>query len=117
MNDVHLYSGYFSNNTIPFRFELSEMPIKMVYEDGTIETKYPYFTSSLYSTNYFGGRSGNVLEKEYQLTFGKVFYSKDKGKCREWLEDIYKREQDRISKEYDAISSSKIVDKGVDKDK
>ena len=75
MNDIHLYSGYFSNNTAPFKFELSEMPVKRVYEDGTIETKYPYFTSSSYSTNYFGGRSGNDLEKEYQLTFGKVFFT------------------------------------------
>lgn len=114
MKDVHLYSGYFSNNTVPFRFELSEMPVKRVYEDGTIETKYPYFTSSSYSTNYFGGRSGNDLEKECQLTFGKVFYSTDKEKCREWLEDKLKIERDRILKEYDAISSSKIIDKGVD---
>ena len=114
MKDIHLYSGYFSNNSAPFRFELSDMPVERVYEDGTIETKCPYFTSPSYSTNYFGGKSGNGLEKEYQLTFGKAFYSTDKEKCREWLEDKLKTERARILKEYDAIISSKIIDKGVD---
>lgn len=114
MKDIHLYSGYFSNNTVPFRLELSEMSIKKVYKDGTIETQYPYFINSECSTRYFGGRSGNDLEKECQLTFGKAFYSKDKEKCCEWLEDKRKKERERILKEYDAISSSKIIDKGVD---
>ena len=104
MNDIHLYSGYFSNNTVPFRLELSEMPIKKIYADGTIETQYPYFISPVCSTHYFGGRSGKNLEEEYQLNFGKVFYSTDKEKCWEWLKEIYKNEQDRIVKEYDAIN-------------
>lgn len=116
MSKVYLYSAYYSTNALPFRFEISELKIKRICGD-VIETEYPYFTAKDYSTYYFGGTTGSKLDVEHHLNLGTVYYSKDKGKCREWLEDIYKREQDRISKEYDAISSSKIVDKGVDKDK
>lgn len=55
MNDIHLYSGFVKiNPDEPFRFELDEIEIKRIYPNGTIETKIPYFISSINSTYYFG---------------------------------------------------------------
>lgn len=112
--EVHLYSAYFSNNTVPFKFEISEMPIKNVHKDGTIENKLPYFTDTQYSTYYFEGLRMNLGE-EHQLTFGKVYYSTNKEKCHEWLKKKYESEREKILKAYDAIENAKIIDKGVDK--
>lgn len=48
------------------------------------EMRYPYFTSSTYSTRYF---EEGMLDREYEITNElTVFYSADKEKCVEWLE-------------------------------
>lgn len=113
MSKVHLYSAYCSTNDPPFRFEISEVKIKRIYED-MIETEYPYFVSNSYSTRYFGGVTGNKLDIEYHLNFGYVYYSTDKEKCMKWLENKYKQARDKIINLYNAISESQIVDKGVE---
>ena len=113
MSKVHLYSAYYSTDKSPFRFEISEIKIKSIYED-TIEAEYSYFTAKDYSTRYFGGVGGADLDTEYHIGFGYVYYSKDKEKCMEWLTNKYKQEHDKIIALYNAIIESRIIDKGVE---
>lgn len=113
--NIHLYSAYFSKEKEKYIFEIREITIKKVWKDGTIQAEYPYFISKDYSTSFFGGNSGNEINKEYSLYYGKAYYSTDKEKCMEWLEEKQKAELEKIQKEYYAIQSSKIADKGVDK--
>lgn len=69
-------------------FMYSSVEIKKRY-NSMIETKYPYFISRDISTHYF---SEDILEKEYRITGEiKMFYSKSKEKCIEWLN----KERDR----------------------
>lgn len=113
MSEVHLYSAYYSTNKYPFRFEISEIKIKSIHGD-TIETDFPYFTMKDYSTHFFGGIGGTDLDTEYCLGFGYAYYSTSKEKCTDWLVNKYKEEHDRIVDLYNAITESRIVDKGVE---
>ena len=86
MSDVHFYSAYARTDiNEPFKFELEEIEINKVYENGTIELKHPYFYCKDDSSYFFGGRSGNELDKEIILRYGTVYYSTDKNKCKEFL--------------------------------
>lgn len=113
MSKVHLYSAYYSINEPPFRFEISEIKIKNIYGD-TIETEYLYFTAKDYSTRYFGGAGGERLDTEFCLRFGYAYYSTDKEKCMRWLTNKYTQEHDKIIALYNALSESRIIDKGVE---
>lgn len=63
-------------------FNYSPMEIARHYPD-MLEMRYPYFTSSTYSTRYF---EKGMLDKEYEITKElTVFYSTSKEKCIEWL--------------------------------
>lgn len=70
---------------------------------GVIVLQYPHFTSKTYSTRYFEKR---MLDKEYMVTdILSVFYSAEKKKCIEWLENkrntllqSYKYNYDRLEK-------------------
>lgn len=112
MNDIHLYYGFVKiNPDEPFRFEVKEIEIKKVYQDGTIEAKHPYFTSALNSTYYFGGRGGERLDKVFKITdHMSIIYSEDKQKCIDFV--ISKRKE--VSKMADSLlkrlNQSKVED-------
>lgn len=92
MNDMHLYSGFVRTNlNEPFKFEVDELEIKKIYDDGTIETKHPYFVSNIDSTYYFGGGWSN-LDKIYKINDNTwVIYSKNKQKCMDFVTNERKR--------------------------
>ena len=86
MSDIHFYSGYVKTDiNEPFVFEVEELEIEKVFEDGTIKLKHPYFYCSSDSTYYFGGRSGEKTDKELKLSHGSVYYSTDKNKCKDFV--------------------------------
>lgn len=86
MNDIHLYSGFVRTiPDMPFKFEVDELEIEKIYPDGTIETKYPYFISSIDSTYYFGG-NWSKLDKIYNINDNmQIIYSTDKQKCMDFV--------------------------------
>lgn len=52
MSDIHFYSGYVKTDiNEPFVFEVEELEIEKVFEDGTIKLKHPYFYCSSDSTS------------------------------------------------------------------
>lgn len=86
MSDIHFYCGYVRTDiNEPFVFEVEELEIEKVLEDGTIKLKYPYFYCSSDSTYYFSGRSGEKTDRELKLSNGMVFYSTDKNKCEDFV--------------------------------
>lgn len=88
MSDIHFYCGYVRTDiNEPFVFEVEELEIEKVLEDGTIKLKYPYFYCSSDSTYYFSGRSGEKTDRELKLSHGLVFYSTDKNKCKDFVID------------------------------
>lgn len=93
MSDIHLYSGFVKINPYePFEFTVEEIQIKNIYQDGTIETKVPYFVSLLNSTYYFGGDSIGSLDKILKITNHiSVIYSMDNQKCIDFV--IAKRKE------------------------
>lgn len=110
MNDVHLYFGFVKiNQDEPFRFELDEMDIEKVYPDGTIETKRSYFTSSISSTCYFGGTSGNKLGVEYKISdYYFILYSDNRNECCMFLERKRMEVESMINKMWRRLRESKI---------
>lgn len=93
LNDIHLYYGFVKiNPDEPFRFEVEEVEIKEVYQDGTIETKELYFISSLNCTHYFGGCSGERLGKVLKIKdHMSIIYSTNKQECIDFV--IAKRKE------------------------
>lgn len=86
MSDIHFYSGYVKTNiNEPFVFEVEELEIEKVFEDGTIKLKYPYFYCNADSTYYFGGRSGHDTDVEFTIRCGSVLYSTDIHKCKDFV--------------------------------
>lgn len=86
MDGVRFYYGYVKTNiNEPFIFEIKELEIKTVFEDGTIMLEYPYFYNNNDSTYYFGGKSGRNTDVELNLRNGLVFYSTDFNKCRDFV--------------------------------
>ena len=83
-------------------FNYSPMEVAKQYPLA-LEMRYPYFTSSTYSTRYF---EKGMLDKEYEITKElTVFYTADKKKCVEWLESkrsellqLYKLNYGRLEK-------------------
>lgn len=112
MSDIHLYSGFVKiNPDEPFRFEVEEMEIKKIYQDGTIETRHPYFISSINSTYYFGGRSGETLGKVFKITdHMSVIYSTSKQECMDFVigkrKEVSEMEENLLKR----LNQSKIID-------
>lgn len=109
-SDKHLYSAFVKiNPDEPFRFELDEMEIEKVYPDGTIETKRSYFTSSISSTCYFGGTSGNKLGVEYKISdYCFILYSDNRNDCCMFLERKRMEVESMINKMWRRFRESKI---------
>ena len=75
MSDIHFYNGYVKTDiNKPFIFEVKELEIEKVLEDGTIKLKHPYFYCSSDSTYYFGGKTCGKTDVEINLGYGSVFY-------------------------------------------
>lgn len=81
-----LYGAYvrFPKTDGEIVFNYSAMEIKKHY-DTMLEMRYPYFTDRNNSTRYF---EEGMLDKEYRITDElTVFYSADRGKCIDWLNE------------------------------
>ena len=97
MSDIHFYGGYVKTDiNEPFVFEVEELEIEKVLEDGTIKLKHPYFYCSSDSTYYFGGRSGRNTDVELNLRSGSVLYSTDIHKCKNFVLNKM-REMNKVS--------------------
>lgn len=118
---MHLYSAFIEiNPDKPFRFELDEIEIEKVHPDGMIETKCPYFTSSTYSSYYFGGNSGSKLDVPYKISdYILILYSTNKNVCRDFfnkkrleIEDMISTTQKRLreSSVKENLSQDYIID-------
>lgn len=112
MDSVNLYSAFAKiNPSEPFKFELEELEIKKIYDDGTIELKHPYFISSNYSTYHFGGKLGEKLDKVYEINdYMTVLYSMDKQKCKDFLISKRKEVTEKADNLLKRLNQSKIED-------
>lgn len=109
MSDTHFYSAYARTDINElFKFELEEIEIKKVYENGTIELKHPYFYCKDDSSYFFGGRSGNELDKEIILRYGTVYYSTDKNKCKDFLLNKMREQNKLADKIRERMKESKL---------
>lgn len=109
MSDIHFYSAYARTDiNKPFRFELKEAEIEKVYEDGVIELKYPYFLCKGDSSYFFGGRSGHTLDKEIILNHGTAYYSTDKNKCKYFLLEKMREQNELADKIRERMRESEL---------
>lgn len=68
-----------------------------------------YFISREYSTSYFAGKSGNRIDKEYEISNDiKVYYSTNKQKCIDWILKKRAELEEYAKKLNDRLSDSKI---------
>lgn len=109
MSDIHFYSAYVRTDiNEQFKFELKEVEIEKVFEDGTIKLQYPYFCCKNDSSYLFGGRNGHQLEKEIVLRYGTVYYSTDKNKCKDFLLEKMKEQNEFADKIRERMRESKL---------
>lgn len=109
MSDIHFYSAYARTDiNEPFKFELEEAKIKKVFKDGTIELQYPYFYCKNDSSYLFGGRSGHQLDKEIVLGHGTAYYSTNKNKCKDFLFEKMKEQNELADKIRERMRESKL---------
>lgn len=112
MSNIHLYCGFVKINPYePFEFTVEEIEIKNIYQDGTIETKCPYFVSLLNSTYYFGGNSRGSLDKIFEITdYISIIYSTDKQKCMDFVIGKRKEVSEKSDNFLKRLNQSKIED-------
>lgn len=109
MIDIHFYSAYVRTDiNEPFKFELKEIKIRKVFADGTIELEHPYFYCKNDSSYLFGGRSGNALDKEVDLGYGTAYYSTDKNKCKDFLLEKMRDQNELSDKIRERMRDSKL---------
>lgn len=115
MDDIHFYYGYVKTNiNEPFIFEIKELEIKTVFEDGTIMLKYPHFYSNNDSTYYFGGKSGRNTDVELNLRNGSVFYSANINKCRDFVLNKMEEMNKVVMRMIEAKLEIKLLNEGND---
>lgn len=86
-------------------FNYSSMEVVKQYPLA-LEMRYPYFTSRTYSTRYF---EKGMLDKEYEITNElTVFYSVNKDKCIEWLDNKRKELLQSYKLNYERLEKSEI---------
>lgn len=118
MSDIHFYSAYARTDVNEhFKFKLEEIEIKKIHENGTIELKYPYFCCKDDSSYFFGGRSGYELDKEIVLHYGTVYYSTDKNKCKDFLLEKMREQNELANKIRERMRDSKLEIKLLEGDK
>lgn len=109
MNDIHFYSAYAKTDiNKPFRFALDELEIERVLSDGTIKLKHPYFYSKDDSSHFFGGIIGHPIDKEIVLRCGAAYYSTDKNKCKDFLIEKMKEQNELSDKIRERMRESKL---------
>lgn len=109
MSDIHFYSAYARTDIKkPFQFVLDEIEIERVLDDGTIKLKYPYFYSKDDSSHFFGGIIGHPLDKEIVLRYGTAYYSTDKNKCKDFLLNKMREQNDLADKIRERMKESKL---------
>lgn len=109
MSDIHFYSGYVRTDiNEPFVFEVEELEIEKVFEDGTIKLKYPYFYCSSDSTYYFGDGWSGKTDRELKLSHGTVYYSTDKNKCKDFVIDKMREMNEMADKIRKRMQESKF---------
>lgn len=109
MSDIHFYSAYARIDiNEPFKFELEEIEIKKVYENGTIELKHPHFYCKDNSSYFFGGRSERGVDKEIDLGHGTAYYSTDKNKCKDFLLEKMREQNELANKIRERMRDSKL---------
>lgn len=109
MSDIHFYSAYVRTDiNEPFKFELKEVEIEKVFEDETIKLQYPYLYCKNDSSYLFGGRSGHQLDKEIVLGHGTAYYSIDKNKCKDFLFEKMKEQNELADKIRERMRDSKL---------
>lgn len=111
-----LYYGYalVSDNT-PFKFEVGEIPIVKIADDGTIETKRKFFYGVFDSDNKINGSSKVKTETEYSTSDSCIYFSMDYQKCMNYIvqkkEKIWRGFRDtvnRINKLEEKLLNSEI---------
>lgn len=109
MSEIHFYSAYVRTDiNEPFRFEIEEVEIKKIHENGTIELKYPYFYCNDDSSRFFGGAFGIPVDKEISLKHGTAYYSTDKNKCKYFLLGKMKEQNEIADKIRKRMRESKL---------
>ena len=109
MTNTHFYSAYVRTDiNEPFRFELEEIEIKKVYENGVIELECPYFYCKNDSSYFFGGPSGRGVDKEIDLGYGTVYYSTDNNKCKDFLLKKMQEQNEIADKIRERMRESKL---------
>lgn len=109
MSRIHFYVAYARTDiNEPFRFELEEVEIKKVHENGMIELELPYFYCADNSSRCFGGSFGSPIDKELKLRHGTIYYSTDKSKCVEFLLDKMKEQNELANKIRERMRDSKL---------
>lgn len=109
MIDVHFYSAYAKTDiNKPFKFELKEDEIRNIHKDGMIELVYPHFYCKDNSSYFFGGKRGCDLDKEIKLNYATAYYSTDKSKCKEFLLEKMKEQNELADKIRERMRDSKL---------
>lgn len=109
MSDTHFYSAYARTDiNEPFKFKLKEIGIKKLHKDGTIELERPYFYRKGNFSYFFGGKSGCELDKEVDLGYGAAYYSTDKSKCKDFLLEKMKEQNELADKIRERMKESKL---------
>lgn len=118
MSGIHFYSAYARTDiNEPFRFELNEVEVKKVHENGVIELECPYFYCKDDSSHYFGGPFGIPIDKELRLKHGIVYYSTDKNKCKDFLLEKMREQNELANKIRERMRDSKLEIKLLEGDK
>lgn len=100
-----IYSGYAFDATskgiteveLEELYSVSRIPVHVreENENGDFQVLGEWCLSPLYSTSHF---SDSTLDKPYTLRYGHVYYSKDKEKCKKFVQDEMKKNDEYIEK-------------------
>lgn len=109
MSDIHFYSAYARTDiSESFRFELEEIKIMNISENGMIDLEYPFSYCKGNEFYYFGGKFGHPLDKETVLTNGTAYFSTDKNKCKDFLIKKMKEQNELADKIRERMRESKL---------
>jgi len=98
-----LYHAYvLTDDKEPFRFELKEIPVKSITENGEIETEYPCFYGLIKSTTCLNGSSELKTDKEYSSGNSYVYFSTSYENCMVFLvkkrQEMFEKYKDMLHK-------------------
>ena len=101
----YIYSGYAVDLSFPDAiyvdpevgktYDLIEIPVVEVLPSECFHVKGSWMITSLCSTSYI---DANILNEPHKLTYGWVYYSTDKEKCKQFVSDIRKKNMEYLDK-------------------